>query len=219
MAVEKKRVIDRIKAKWPNLNLSQTRLDALADKLAKVPADDADDAAVDAVLDAQNDVLAFEDIAKMDDRTRTLEAENKKLKDAQPPTPPTPPTPPAPPAPDDAPAWAKLLIESNKSLQEKVESLEKGKTQESNQSKLKDLFSKSDVFKALKPEQIAIFERSVDFDSETPLEDQVKALETTAQGFIQTSNDNQDFGGPAGGGFKPANVDKEAIEDMLDERL
>lgn len=83
MAVEKAKVIARLKALFPKANLSQTRLDAIADKLAKKPADDADDAAIDAVINDFNDVLSIEDIAKGDDRTRTLEAEKRKRKNLQ----------------------------------------------------------------------------------------------------------------------------------------
>ena len=50
MAVEKSKVVNRLKALFPKANLSQKRLDALADKLASKPADDADDAAIDAVI-------------------------------------------------------------------------------------------------------------------------------------------------------------------------
>jgi hypothetical protein len=216
MPVEKKQVIARIKAKWPNLNLSQTRLDAIADKLAKLPADGADDAAIDVVLDAQNDVLAFEEIAKMDDRNRTLQAEVEKLKgNPNPPTPPTPPNPPTPPKGDETAEMLKKILEANQALAEKVENLEKGKIVESKQNTLKELFAKSDVFKSLKPEQIAIFQKSIDLDSETPLDEQVKSLEVTAQDLIQTAKDVEGYAPPAGGGGKPTEADAKMVEDIV----
>ena len=55
MAVDKLKVIARLKALFPKANLSQKRLDAYADKLAKKPADDADDATIDAIINDYND--------------------------------------------------------------------------------------------------------------------------------------------------------------------
>ena len=83
MAVDKLKVIARLKALFPKANLSQKRLDALADKLAIKPADDADDAAIDAVIKDFDSILSIEDIAREDDRLRTLEAKQKE----NPPTP------------------------------------------------------------------------------------------------------------------------------------
>jgi len=92
MAVAPERIKARLKALFPKANLSKTRLDALAAKLSQKPADDADDAAIDEVLNTANEFHSFEDIARDDDRIRTLEASRNN--------PPTPPggNPPADPA-------------------------------------------------------------------------------------------------------------------------
>ena len=107
MAVEKSKVIARLKALFPKANLSQKRLDALADKLASKPADDADDAAIDLVINDFNSVLSIEEIAREDDRVRTLE----QKANPNPPTPPAPPAPPTPPTGDDVPAYVKALLD------------------------------------------------------------------------------------------------------------
>ena len=124
MAVKPEIIKARLKALFPKANLSTKRIDALAAKLAPMPADDADDAAVDVILNQANDFNSFEDIAKEDDRVRTLEAKAKEI--TPPATPPTtpqgaPPTiPPTTPPTDDTPEWAKALLL-------KVEGLEKRK--------------------------------------------------------------------------------------------
>ena len=109
MAVDRLKVIARLKALFPKANLSQKRLDALADKLASKPADDADDTAIDVVINDFNDILSIEEIAREDDRVRTLEAKSKEPNPAAPPAPapanPTPANPtPAPSNGDDVPA-------------------------------------------------------------------------------------------------------------------
>lgn len=224
MAVEKKRVIDRIKAKWPNLNLSQTRLDALADKLANVPADGADDTAIDALLDAQNTIFSFEEIARMDDKTRTLEAENKKLKEPKtPPANPTPPqetaTPPEPPADPNQPDWVKTVLESNKKIAERLEAIEKGKTIESKTAQVKDLFSKSDVLKGLTPSMQEKLMRLVDLDSETPFAEQITALETEYKEIAQLNANQNNFPGPAGGGGQTNEADEKMVEAIVGKQI
>lgn len=126
MAVEKERVKARLKALFPKANLSQTRLDAIAAKLSPKPADDADDAAIDALLTAYNDdaAMTFEELAKYDDKLRTLEAKNKGGNDTT-----TGGNPSetqntqAPPREDEAPAWAKAILAKVEKLEnDKVES-------------------------------------------------------------------------------------------------
>lgn len=126
----KQKIIDRLKAKFSGINLSNARLDAIADKLApKIT----DETTIDAKLDELNEIISFADIAKQDDRVRTLETNQK-------PKPETPkPEPPAPkhdPKDDDAPEWAKALIDQNKAMALKMEALESGRTAEHNASRL-----------------------------------------------------------------------------------
>lgn len=177
MAVKPEIIKARLKVLFPKANLSTKRLDALAAKLAPMPADDADDAAVDVVLNLANDFNSFEEIAREDDRVRTLEA---KVTPAPAPTPtpelnpaPTPATPPT-----DVPEWAKGLLESNKALLEKVTTLETGKITETKKQTAQSVFESSEVLKALKPEIKANWLNRIDVNSETPIEDQVKNLET-----------------------------------------
>jgi hypothetical protein len=181
MAVKPEIIKARLKALFPKANLSQKRLDALAAKLAPMPADNADDAAVDAVLNQANDFMSFEEIAKEDDRVRTLEAKANPTPAPAPAPEPTPaPTPaPAPANPnDDTPAWAKSLIESNQKLTADLEAIKTGKITEIKKQTAQTVFEASEILKGLKPEIKTSWLNRIDVNAETPIEDQVKSLET-----------------------------------------
>lgn len=76
MAVKPELIKSRLRALFPKANLSTKRLDEISARLAKKPADDADEAAIDEVINDYNDngAMSFEEIAKSDDKIRTLEA-------------------------------------------------------------------------------------------------------------------------------------------------
>ncbi|EJL66304.1 hypothetical protein [Flavobacterium sp. CF136] len=202
MAVEKQKVIARLKVLFPKANLSQQRLDAIADKLAKKPADDADDTAIDAVINDFNDVLSIEEIAKGDDRTRTLEAEKKKSEELA-----------AKKKPSkeeeeeevieidkDIPAWAKAILESNKKLTADLESIKSGNITQSKKEIAQKTFESSEILKGLKPELKDRWVNRIDINSETPIEDQIKELESEYSDLVQVTADSNVYGGPAGGG-------------------
>ena len=216
MAVKPEQIKARLKAKYPKANLSTKRVDALAAKLCLKPADDADDDAIDAVLEAANEIVSFEDIAKDDDRMRTLEANQKPT-----PTPPAPPAPapdpnnPNPPAPapqDDAPAWAKKI-------QSDLEDLKSGKVTETKIQTVQGLFEKSDLLKGLKPEIKATWLKRVDLNSETPFEEQITALETEYADLVQVAADSADYGGRAIIGKPDATFSQEAANKIVDNLL
>lgn len=82
MAVEAAKIKARLRALFPKANLSTKRLDEISAKLAKKPEDGATDAQIDEVLNDYNDngAMTFEEIAKSDDKIRTLEAGKPKPK-------------------------------------------------------------------------------------------------------------------------------------------
>lgn len=212
MAVEKSKIIARLKALFPKANLSQKRLDDLSAKLCLKPADDADDAAVDAVINGFNDIFSFEAIAKEDDRVRTLEAKAKG--DGG--TSPEGGTPPKnDPAPDDTPSWAKALIESNQKLTAKVETLEAGKVAENKKQTATELFQKSEILKDLKEDLKPNWISRINIDSETPVEDQIKGLETEYQSIKQQFTDLA--GGLPFSGTTVKDPTKEEIDGILNE--
>lgn len=213
MAVEKTRVVTRLKALFPKANLSQKRLDALADKLASKPADGADDAAIDAVINDFNDILSIEEIAREDDRVRTLE--NKSKEPAPAPDPKPAPSPEPTPKTEDTPGWALGLVESNKKLLEEVEALKTGKIIESKKQTASELFAKSEILKkipeAVRPNWI----NRIDVNSETPFEEQIQALETEYSTLVQETANSNNYPGPAGGGNPPSTVDEKLVDDIV----
>lgn len=214
MAVEKSKVIARLKALFPKANLSQKRLDALADKLASKPADDADDAAIDLVINDFNSVLSIEEIAREDDRVRTLE----QKANPNPPAPPAHPTPPAPPTPpkgDDVPSWAQAILDSNKKLEGELEAIKTGKVIETKKQTASELFSKSEVLKRI-PEGIRQnWVNRIDVNSETPFEEQIQALETEYSTLVQVNADNNQYSGPAGNGSADIKADDAVVDAVV----
>lgn len=212
MAVDKSKVITRLKALFPKANLSQKRLDALADKLASKPADGADDAAIDVVINDFNDILSIEEIAREDDRVRTLE---NKQKDPTPPTPPNPPTPPSPPKGDEVPAYVKALMDKLDGVTSELEVIKTGKIIETKKQNASELFAKSEILKkipeAVRPNWI----NRIDVNSETSFEDQIQALEKEYSTLVQETANRTNYPGPAGGGNPPSTVDEKLVDDIV----
>lgn len=120
----------RLKAKYSGVNLSTKRIDAIADRLNKKFPDLKEEADHDAKLDDLNELTPFDDIAKDDDRIRTLEAKQKPAE----PKPADPKT--ADPKPsDDMPAWFKTYQEET---DRKIAGMLKDKAQSSIKDQLKE---------------------------------------------------------------------------------
>jgi hypothetical protein len=114
----KEKIIAAIKAKFPAINLSKKRLEAIAAKIETKVIDD--ETKIDAAIIAYDDFNPLADIAKQDDTIRNLEAKAK----ATPPKKDEPPEPPAPVITDDTPEWAKAMIEQNKILAQGLSALQ-----------------------------------------------------------------------------------------------
>lgn len=217
MAVEKARVIDRLKALFPKANLSKKRLNAIADKLAKKPEDDAEDSAIDEVINDFNDVISIEDIAKDDDRARSLEAQNAKLLKNQKSDPnPDPDDDDEDPIPDDTPDWAKKMFKQNQEMRQELNSIKSGKVTDAKTEQVRKLFGESEVLKGLTPEMQERLIKTVDLESETSLEDQVELISTDYSDLVQKAADSTDHAGGAGGGGKPKEVSQEAVDKVVD---
>lgn len=212
MAVEKSKVIARLKALFPKANLSQKRLDALADKLAKKPADDADDTAIDEVINDFNEIMDITEIAKEDDRVRTLEANSKKPKTESK----KEEEEEVIKVDDDAPSWAKALLKSNEKLTSDLEAIKTGNITQTKKATVSELFGKSKILEGLKPELKERWLNRIDVNSETPFEDQIKELETEYSELVQVSADGNSYAGPAGGGNPPeVKADQAVVDKML----
>jgi hypothetical protein len=116
----REKIISQLRAKYPGVNLSKERMDAIADRLTPKIKEEAE---IDAKLDELNDLMPFADIAKQDDRMRTLEAKEKKPAQQQQQQQPAPESKTEDVKKDDeVPGWAKELITEVKTLrQEKVQ--------------------------------------------------------------------------------------------------
>ncbi|WP_141672807.1 hypothetical protein [Flavobacterium crassostreae] len=218
MAVKPEIIKARLKALFPKANLSQKRLDVYTAKLAPKPADDADEATIDAIINDYNDVIDFVAVAQEDDRTRTLEADKKKAEELA--------------AKkggkkeedeeeevkidDDAPAWAKALLKSNEKLTSDLESIKSGNVLETKKQTASQLFGKSEVLKGMKPELKDRWINRVDVNSDTPFEDQIKELESEYSELVQVNADSNVYGGPAGFGLSKSEPTLEDIKAIYE---
>lgn len=123
----KKAIRALLQTKFGGAQLSAARVDELAKRFeGKVSTEEE----LEAKMGAINEYLPFTDLAKEDDRARSVQAELEKLKTPVPAPQPTPPEPtpvPAPAASEDVPAWAKAIIDGNKALTETVAGLKSEK--------------------------------------------------------------------------------------------
>jgi len=186
---KKQKIAGRLKALFPKANLSQKRIDAIADKLETKISDDAEETTIDEVINQANEFMDFEAIAKEDDRIRTLEANQKKVGEGEgEPNPPVmPPIPPTAPS-DETPEWAKALLQ-------KVESIEKGEIIKSKSQAISDLFSKSEILKTLPENQKQAWIKRVNLDSED-LNTEVSNLEKEFEELRQSIINTGEFAGP-----------------------
>lgn len=215
MAVDKVKVIARLKALFPKANLSQQRLDAIADKLAKKPADDADDTAIDAVINDFNDVLSIEDIAKGDDRTRTLEADKKKAEELAAKKKPNPSNEEEEVETEGMTAFEKTMLKKFGELKSDLDNIKSGNLKQSKLEQAKSLLEKSEVFKKLDEETKGFMLKNVELDSETPFEEQITGLEGMFGKMVQTNADTNQYGGPAGGGNPGATFDEKEMAEIV----
>lgn len=215
MAVKPERIKGRLKVLFPKANLSTKRMDAIADRLAKKPADDAEDDAVDQVINDANDFMPFEDIAKEDDRLRSLEEKAKGNKNDPPKQ--DPPKTDPPKQDDDMPSWAKGLVETNTKLLNEVEGLKKGKILEDKLTTARSVFDKSEVLKGLKDSVKDRWFSRINPESEASIDDQIKELEDEYTELFQGKADGGDYAGAPGSGSADQKPSKEAVNAVVDQ--
>jgi len=222
MAVSVEKIKARLKALFPKANLSTKRLDAYAAKLAPKPADDADETAIDAIINDYNEVIDFEAVAKEDDKTRTLEADKKKAEEA------------AAKAKgkkndddddddDDDPTDTKTdkllkgLAKTIGTLKSDLDNIKSGTVKQTKLQEAQALLEKSEVFKGLDDETKKFMLKNVELDSETPFEEQITGLETVFSKMVQGKADEGVYGGAAGAGNPSSTVNDKEIESIVDQ--
>lgn len=219
MAVKPEIIKARLKVLFPKANLSQKRLDVYAAKLAPKPADDADDAAVDAIINDFNEVIDFEAVAKEDDRVRTLETDKKKAEELaankgkgskteeeeeeQEPT-------------EGMTTFEKAMLKKFGDLKSDIDSIKTGNITKSKKQTALQSFEDSEVLKGMKKELKDRWVNRIDVNSETPIEDQIKELESEYSELVQVNADSNVYGGPAGGGSSNQKPDESIVNEIVE---
>jgi hypothetical protein len=218
----KDKVLARLKAKHPGVNLSKTRLDKISDYVVKKIPAEATDEEIDTIIDDLNDFQPFADIAKSDDRQRLAdkkakdEADAKAKADAE-----------AAAAAgktgkddeqDDTPKWAKKLIDDNAALRTEIESIKKGKTIDTRTQKFLDTIKDaSDEYKTkeLKKFNKMAFDSDEDFEEylEDAGTDAISSKQAEVNGAVGTGKVIK--GAPDRSGKKEAS--KEEVDNVLDK--
>lgn len=204
----KEKIKARLKAKYSGVNLSETRRNAIAEKLAKKLTDESEESEIDEALDDLNEIYAFADMAKSDDRTRTEEAKKKadeaaaKAKKEE--------GSEDPKKDDEVPAWAKGLLESNKVLSEKLATLESSKAKDSRKSVFEAKLEK--VPASVKSTLMKNFER-MNFTDDDDFNAYIGELDTEVSSLSQELSNNglKGFGKPIIGAGK---ADKQATDEQ-----
>lgn len=217
MAVPEIKIKARLKVLFPKANLCTKRLDVYAAKLAPKPADDADDEAIDAIINDYNEVIDFVAVAAEDDRTRTLEADKKKAEEAaknkggkkegeeeeEDET-------------EGMTPFEKQMLKKFGDLKSDIDSIKSGNVLETKKQTATQSFEKSEILKGLKPELKDRWVNRIDVNSETPIEDQIKELETEYSDLVQVNADSSVYAGPAGSGSGNQKPDALIVDEIVD---
>jgi hypothetical protein len=162
----KEKIIARLRALFPGVNLSKSRIDAIcnADKLSIT--EETEETEIDQKLKDLNELVSFSEIAKNDDWIRAAKAKEKKDPNQEPANPKNQ----DPEKPEEAglSPEVKALMETVKTLTQTVSTMQAGKTTESRkqilETKLKDAQPKFKE-KILKDFSRMQFEKDEDFDA------------------------------------------------------
>jgi hypothetical protein len=220
MAVKPKKIKERLMELSPKAkNLSKARMNVLTVALAKIPADDADDDAIDAVINDHNAVFNFEEIAKSDDTIRTLQAKLKNQKpdeeeeeeeeEEEDPKPGSKKS-------DEMPVWAKGLFQKLDSVSTELNSIKTGKVIENKMENAKSLFAKSEILKKLPEKVQQRFLKTLELDNEDlTIEDQIAELEEENEEFVQSLADSESVAGTPPANTAASKVSDEELADIV----
>ena len=162
----KEKIIARLRILFPGVNLSKSRLDRFCNPDKLKITEETEETEIDQKLKDLNEVFDFSDIAKNDDRLRTLEAKEKKEPNKEP----EKKSDQEPERPEEAglSPEVKALMETVKALTQTVSTMQAGKTTESRkqilETKLKEAQPKFKE-KILKDFSRMQFEKDEDFDA------------------------------------------------------
>lgn len=200
----KDKIIARIKAKFPDVNLSAKRMDAIADKLSSKVTDENE---IDAQIDVYDEYNPISEIAKTDDTVRDLKG---KLKNAPKPHETTNQSSSTTTTNDEPVDETKKLLTE---LLNKVNSLEKEKTQSTMQAKI----AAHEKLKGISP---VFYKGRALPEKEDELEAFVDGIKTDFDAFKQESNNEVLINGtkPVGGTQNPSKVSTMFSQVMAEKK-
>lgn len=210
MAIKISKTKKRMKELFPNLNLSNAKLNAIVVKISKQIPEDADDDAIDSAITDLDDIVSFDKIVEESNKMSKLEKaakSNKQKKGKKDDDEDDDPDDEAAAAAkakaeaeksgDDVPKWAQSLIKSNEDLSQELKNLKEGKIVDQKRSSARDLFEKSEVLKGLSQKRKDRLFKTIDIDDEDiTVEQQIQELEEEEADFVQKTADDTDHAGP-----------------------
>lgn len=228
MAVKPKKIKERLLELFPKLkNLSRSRMNKLTVALGKIPADDAEDDAIDEVINDYNTVFSFEEIAQQDDSLRTMkkklddagktqdseeeeeeeeEEETQKGKGKEKSSP-----------NNKIESLLEKMSDKMDGFSKELDSMKSGKIIEGKQESAMKLFAESDVLKKLPKAMQKRLLRTIDFEGDETLEDQIAELEEENQEFLQDFKDGEDLADTPPVDTGGVKVDDALVDDVVDD--
>lgn len=223
----KSKIITKLKekAKALGVNLSNVRINGLADKLDGL-LDNEDD--IDGEIDKLDQVLGFKELATLDDAKRNAdkkEAEDKDKSKGDPdPADPTDPADPSDKDKDETPKWMKAYIEKQDqqmtALQTELANIKKGNTTSSRRSTLEAKLK--DAPEKFKARALRDFDR-LKLETDEDFTDYLADIEQDVADEIQAQSDaglggDAPASGSGGGKLKEEDVSSEMKELIADRK-
>lgn len=212
MPVEVTRIKGRLRALFPKANLSNKRIDEISARLSKKLNDDSDDAAIDEVVNQANDFISFEDIAKSDDRIRTLEQANQNAKlddgsgsDGK--------TPKDEDKKDEDPT--NKLLQMMQELKSEVSDIKSNRVRESKTVEARKVFDKNETFKGLSERSKEHFFRQIDVNSDVSVDDQISDLQETYNDMVQSNANDGNYSGKPPQGQPSGEMSEEEMDNVI----
>ena len=177
----KDKIFAALKTKYADKRLSDKTLNAVADMLALTVTEEAGiDAAVTGVeplvstFQAETGVAVTKALTKAKTDAKSDDTKNEDDK--------TPPPINTQPPTDEVPAWAKTLIEQNKTLSDEITAIKSGKATESRQSQLTTALKDAGSFKDVTLKDFA----RINFKDDEDFAAYLAEKTADAKGFVQT---------------------------------
>lgn len=204
---DKKLITARIKALYPNTNLSQQRMNEISDRLSNKLADDADETAIDEAVNNFNDYNPFAEIAKTDDKIRGLEKKKEPTND--------PPNPDNPaPVPDDAPEWFKSWTKANEQTTKELADKVNGFATQQSQKSLTERFNSDERIKDVPDIMRRGFIPSSDDDYESKMTDLLSDYTKYNESYKVEKIGNDKPSGQQNSERKPKEASKEEVDSL-----